>query len=280
MSRPHGSEEQSERQSERGKGMTKVPLISKWALCVAAVAWVLGTMICGTTVTAQGDTGAGPVVLDSDTAPLIPGIQNILLGPAGTAPGEPGSTGFRIISVKNIEGNNPFHPTQPLLNFGGVVVANVDDLLECIRGGVCKPGGGGTQGTQQCSPSSTTTLHPIFGPASAAFYINPNTSACAAGHSAPALQEEGFYVYPPYCSLPDPSGSNSIGVYAGIGYQITGIGSTVPPGSYTFTLKKGTKSWKISMEVKKTGSSSMTCGGGPTIVMVWTITIKGVTPLS
>ncbi len=278
MFRPHGSEEQS----ERGKGMTKVPLISKWSLCVAAIAWGLGIMICGTMVTARGDTGAGPVVLDSDTAPLIPGIQNILLGAAdagGKTSGESGATGFRIVKVTNISGNNPFHPTQPVLNFGGVVVANVDDLLECIRGGVCKPGGGDTQGTKQCSPSSTTTLHPIFGPASAAFYINPNTSACAAGHSAPAMQEEGFYVYPPYCSLPDPSGSNSIGVYAGIGYQITGIGSTVPPGSYTFTLKKGTKSWKISMEVKKTGSSSMTCGV-PTIVMVWTITIKGITPLS
>jgi hypothetical protein len=276
--RPHGSREQI----ERGKGMIKVPLISKWVLCVAVVALGLGNMICGTTATAQGDAAAGTVVLDSDTGPLIPGIQNILIGPAGTAgeaSGESGATGFRVVKVTNISGNNPFHPTQPVLNFGGVVVANVDDLLECIRGGTCKPGGD-IQGTKQCSPSSTTNLHPVFGPASAAFYINPNTSACAAGHSAPALQEEGFYVYPPYCSGSDPAGSSSIGIYAAVGYQITGIGSTVPPGSYTFTLKKGTKSWKISMEVKKTGSSSMTCGGGVTIVSIWTITIKGITPLS
>ncbi|HOE15920.1 MAG TPA: hypothetical protein PK344_00750 [Syntrophorhabdaceae bacterium] len=277
MFRTHGSEEQS----ERGKGMTKVPLISKWSLCAAVVALVLGSIICVTTATAQGDPGAAPVVLDSDTAPLIPGIQNILLGAAdtgGKAPGEPGATGFRIISVKNIEGNNPLHPTQPVLNFGGVVVANVEDLLECIRGGVCKPGGGGTQGTRQCSPSSTTTLHPVYGPASAALYINPNTSACAAGHSAPALQEEGFYVYPTYCMMPDPSGS-TINIYPGSGYQISGIASLLSEGSYTFTLKKGTKSWRISMEVKKTGSSMMTCGV-PTIVNVWTLTIKSITPLS
>ena len=48
-----------------------------------------------------------------------------------------GEAHIRIVSVTPIAGNNPLNTSQPVLNFGGVVVATVADLVNCVQLGGC-----------------------------------------------------------------------------------------------------------------------------------------------
>jgi hypothetical protein len=273
--------------------MSEIPLSSRWAVSTAVVLLnLLMIFAIGGTVVSEAQ-GEG-IIIDSDTGPLIPGLQSILAGPAGTTgqqPAQPGVPGlppgevaFRVISVKNIDGNNPLNPTQPVLNFAGQTVSSVDELVQliqdCQSGGPCKAGGGGGgQGSKQCSPSSVTNLDPAFGPASVGFFINPNSSVCAVSHfPGPPLTEEAFYAYPRYCMAPDPTGSR-IDVAADPGYSIAGLGSGLLPGSYTFTLVKGTKRWTVYIDLRIETTAPLTCMV-PTMVKIWRITVNGITPLN
>lgn len=62
------------------------------------------------------------------------------------------STIFKVVSVNNIQGNNPFFQLQPVMNFNGVAVATVEDLIRCVAGGVCQ--------TQSASAGQTITCAP------------------------------------------------------------------------------------------------------------------------
>ncbi len=82
---------------------------------------------------------------------------------------------FKILSINNISGNNPFNPVQPVFNFGGVVVGSVDDLVNCIRGGICRAGQ--KEFTISCSPSTGTSNMAVFKD-SVGCYLKSNATVC------------------------------------------------------------------------------------------------------
>jgi len=107
------------------------------------------------------------VILDSDRKVLFEGFSRSFLSPtkpeqlpAAVKQAEQpqqvqqGEVVFRVVKITNIQGNNPLNPIQPVYNFGGVLVANVDDLIECVRGGTCVSSSTGGGGTLVCSPNS------------------------------------------------------------------------------------------------------------------------------
>lgn len=111
------------------------------------------------------------IILDSDSAKPFEGFGRYFVTPSPTSPtastkpsgsvtpeksptvdkvlGE--EVVFKIVKVTNIQGNNPLNPSQPVYNFGGVLVANVDELVDCVRGGTCK---GSSSVGIVCSPST------------------------------------------------------------------------------------------------------------------------------
>jgi hypothetical protein len=97
------------------------------------------------------------IILDSDSAKLFEGFGQYFVSPGQTEKliGQnqipDGDAVFKIVKVTNIQGNNPFNTVQPVYNFGGILLSNVDDLIECIRGGTCRGTGGGSL---ICSPNT------------------------------------------------------------------------------------------------------------------------------
>jgi hypothetical protein len=124
--------------------------------------WSVIFLILFALLCAGSNLCAETIILDSDKAKLFeemapyfytPG-QTEKLPDTGVIP--EGAAVFKIVQVQNLQGNNPFNPLQPVFNFGGVLLANVDDLISCIRGGACPPGsqgGGGGGHTIICSPN-------------------------------------------------------------------------------------------------------------------------------
>lgn len=99
------------------------------------------------------------IILDSDSAKPFEGFSRYFVSPTKpetlTGTGQvQGEAVFKVVKVTNIQGNNPFNTSQPVYNFGGVLVANVDDLIECVRGGACSSSGGGGI---ICSPNTDTS---------------------------------------------------------------------------------------------------------------------------
>lgn len=204
------------------------------------------------------------VILDSDSAKLFEGFSAYFASP--TTPEKPssvvgqvlgGEAVFKIIKVTNLQGNNPFNVYQPVYNFGNVLVANVDDLIECVRGGVCKPSGASGSGEIQCSPQSVTSspfMSVIMG-------IATETNKCGATHapvSAP-FNEEAYYAF----------FSANIMVGPGINFNIitpptpsskSGSAYIVGPGSYTMVIqyKLTGKKWSVNFKVSSSGVGVVT----------------------
>jgi hypothetical protein len=143
--------------------------------------------------------GQESIVLDSDSARLFEGFGQYFYSPGQAEKLSPtgqigeGQAVFKIVKVTNISGNNPFNPTQPVLNFGGIVISSVDDLIDCIRGGTCKTGTGG--GSLICSPNSGVSDKANFID-SVGCYIKGNGTICRVERlpSSGDLQFETIFV--------------------------------------------------------------------------------------
>ena len=202
------------------------------------------------------------VILDSDSAKLFEGFGRYFTSPA--APEKTpvvgqifgGEAVFKVIKVTNIRGNDPFNPIQPVYNFGGVIVANVDDLIECVRGGVCKSG---TSGGTLCNPQTVTSaafMSVIMG-------IATNTNQCGAVHSpVPApFNEEAFYVfYSASGIIVGPGWPNFAIVTGPTPSSKSGSGYLVNPGSYTMVIQYKTtgQKWSVNFKVSSGGSNTVT----------------------
>jgi len=183
------------------------------------------------------------VILDSDSAKLFEGFSRYFVSPTtpekapspvvGQALG--GDAVFKVVKVTNIQGNNPFNPVQPVYNFGGVLVANVDDLIECVRGGVCSSSGGGGI---ICSPNSDTSDTANLKD-SVGCYIKGNGTICRVEKlpSVADLKYESLFVM--YDTL---TAKSSVA-----GTDITSdYNMTKPPSSSTVVWPGGTVVYKVS----------------------------------
>ena len=200
------------------------------------------------------------VILDSDSAKLFEGFGRYFTSPAapekspvvGQVLG--GEAVFKIIKVTNIQGNNPFNQIQPVYNFGGVIVANVDDLIECVRGGVCKASG---SGDIQCSPQ-TVTSSPFK---SVIMGIATNTNQCGATHSpvSAPFNEEGYYAFFSANILIGP-GKNFNIVTPPSPSSKSGSAYIVNSGSYTMVIqyKLTGKKWSVNFKVSSSGGGVVT----------------------
>ena len=90
--------------------------------------------------------------LDTDSAPLFPGLENLEQQPGPEQEEEPefgddtpeagpqqagtGKPTFKIKRIINLSGNNPINPIQPVLNFDGRLVRSLDELLNLVNGNI------------------------------------------------------------------------------------------------------------------------------------------------
>lgn len=183
------------------------------------------------------------VILDTDSAKPFEGFSRYFLTPTqaeklpGTGQVQEGDGVFKIVKVTNIQGNNPFNPIQPVYNFGGVLVANVDDLIECVRGGTCQSQGTGS-GSIICSPNSgtsdTANLKDSVG-----CYIKGNGTICRVERlpSVADLKYESLFVmYDNFMAMSTIAGTDSTSDYK----------MTKPPSSSSVVWSGGTTVYKIS----------------------------------
>ena len=203
---------------------------------------------------------AQSTVLDADSQQPFAGFGQYFVAPQEpekqkeTLPSSPsaaeGEAVFKILSITNISGNNPFHTTQPVLNFGGVVVSSVDDLAECIRGGVCQSGKKET--TMTCSPSSgISDLASCI--ESVGCYLKSNATVCRVEPlpSSPDLSYETFFVMNDYRFAK----SNVVGTASKSDYKLI-----IPPSGNTYVwpggdtvYKIGTGTYTLEVQHKVTG---------------------------
>ena len=192
--------------------------------------------------------GQYDIILDSDSARLFDGLGQYFVSPgqADKTTGIGGEATFRIVKVTNIQGNNPFNPVQPVFNFGGVYLSNVDDLIGCVRGDACT----GSGGAFTCSPM-TVQNNLVFSAlcmrsaSSCGVYV-ATTGGCPAGAEA---------IWAWYCSI------NKLSLQGRNGYVLSEIqpnASTGPGGSYinlasgqryTVKMSKAGKYWRVSFSL-------------------------------
>lgn len=198
------------------------------------------------------------VILDSQRAKLFGEIGADLLSSdrAAPAPGDAGGGGggdggvvFKIIQIQNLQGNNPFNAYQPVFNYNGIVVADVDALLSCVRGGACQAGGGagGGGGTIICQPSSATSNAAAFKD-SVGIYIIGNT--CRVEQTTGTSTKEALYALWDTITSFILAGTNT-----GFG-TISEYTMTIPPAPNT-----GTDTWA-------TGTMYRLINNTPTITVV------------
>jgi hypothetical protein len=116
-------------------------------------------------------------ILDADSGILFPPIQGV----TGAVAGEEKPAGLSdgvtltIISVTNQQGNNPFDPLQPVLNYNGQQVSSVDDPIRTIQGGA-----GPQPAVQSCLSSIRFAQSPSAPPGIyfAGIDYNANTGNC------------------------------------------------------------------------------------------------------
>jgi len=182
------------------------------------------------------------VILDSDKAKLFEDFAKYFFTPGqaekltGTGQIQEGDTVFKIVKVTNIQGNNPFNPVQPVYNFGGVLVANVDDLMECVRGGTCQGTAGG--GGIICSPNSDVSDTASFKD-SVGCYIKGNGTICRVEKlpSVADLKYESIFVmYDKSWAMSAVAGTDSTSDYK----------MTKPPSSSSVVWPGGTTVYKVS----------------------------------
>ena len=202
---------------------------------------------------------AQTTVLDADSQQPFVGFGQHFVTPQEpekqkeTLPGAPSTTEgeavFKILSITNVSGNNPFHTTQPVLNFGGVVVSNVDDLTECIRGGVCQEGK--KEISILCSPSSGISNLASYKD-SVGCYLKSNATVCRVEQlpsNADLLYETFFAMYSTL------STSKVVGTDSGSEYVMTKPPSSdrvIWPGG-NVAYKIGTGTYTLEVQHKVTG---------------------------
>jgi len=203
------------------------------------------------------------IILDSDSAKLFEGFGQYFVSPGQAenlqAKGQipEGEAVFKIVKVSNIQGNNPFNQVQPVYNFGGVVVSNADDLIDCVRGGICK---GSSGGGFACTPSSAK------GGPSAELCMKSATS-CGVYGGGCLTGIEGFYSY--YCDAGFCAGYR-LYVRGSNGYVLSGIQPNAAPGPegrfinlvsgqrYTMKMTQGVKAWLVSFSSTVNPDKSVT----------------------
>jgi len=131
----------------------------------------------------DGEERPGTVVA-KDEKRLFPGVSGArsvrLEGPV-LGPEVPVQARRIIVRVRDVqpqEGNNPFDPRQPVLNFDGIVVDSVEDLVVLIRAAAGGGQGPGRDGASDCERSSVrmaVILPDLF---SGNFDLDPETAAC------------------------------------------------------------------------------------------------------
>lgn len=204
---------------------------------------------------------AQTAVLDTDTQQPFAGFGQYFVTPQepekqketlpSSSSATEGEAVFKILSITNVSGNNPFHTTQPVLNFGGVVVSSVDDLTECIRGGVCQASK--KEFAITCSPSSgvssLATFHDSVG-----CYLKSNATVCRVEQLpsvADLVYETFFVMYDAFSAK-----SNVVGTAGGKSeYVMTKPPSSdavVWPGGDTI-YKIGTGTFTLEVQHKVTG---------------------------
>jgi len=181
------------------------------------------------------------ITLDSDSTKLFEGFGSYFMSPSKpetlTGTGQlQGEAIFKVVKVTNLQGNNPFNVYQPVYNFGGVLVANVDDLIDCVRGGTCKSSTGG--GTLICSPSSgdsdVANLKDSVG-----CYIKGNGTICRVERlpSVADLKYESLYVmYDKTWAMSAVAGTDMTSDY----------NMTKPPSNNSVTWPGGNVVYKIN----------------------------------
>jgi hypothetical protein len=195
------------------------------------------------------------VILDSDSAKLFEGFGRYFVSPAAPEKAPVvgqilgGEAVFKIIKVTNIQGNNPFNPIQPVYNFGGVIVANVDDLIECVRGGRCSATGGGSI---ICSPntgnSDVANLKDSVG-----CYIKGNGTVCRVERlpSVADLKYESLYVmYDKTWAMSAVAGTDMTSDYKMI-KPPSGASIVWPGGNVVYKVSNGT--YNAEVQHKSTG---------------------------
>jgi hypothetical protein len=117
--------------------------------------------------------GRSNIVVDSDRVKLFKNFGQYFVSPqqAETLPGAgkgqipEDAAVFSIVTINNINGNNPFNQYQPVLNFGGVLLSTVTDLINCIQGGVCRQTPAPTPPTPPGPVNPPITFGCVAGPA-------------------------------------------------------------------------------------------------------------------
>ena len=122
---------------------------------------------------------AREAVLARDSIELFPQLRGSLVAEPqqeqfGQAVGQ-GRFIVRIRQVTNVSGNDPWHITQPVLNFNGVEVSDLATLIALANGG----GGGGADGDPSDCVRGSTMLDIVPNTIWASdFDLNPNTLDC------------------------------------------------------------------------------------------------------
>jgi hypothetical protein len=228
---------------------------------------VLGCLAAaGVAQTASGQE----VILDSDRAALFPGLRERMAPPRPGVP--PGTVVFRVREVFNLQGNNPFHRTEPLLNYNGQVVKSVSELLALVRGGTTT--GGGDSGIGRpftCSPSSVSATTADF---RLGFDMNALGNQCSVAITGGAGFIPRYYVSNLYLGTGAPAGTVFIGTYpieASSGTQLVGVpaaftafvhpgmgpGYTARPGTYQITIRdvSSRKQWRVQFTIAGVGTN-------------------------
>lgn len=211
---------------------------------------------------------AETLIIDSDSARIFeemapyfftPG-QKERLPTTGDLPDD--AVIFKIIQVQNREGNNPFNPLNPVFNFGGILLANVDQLLACIRGGVCGTGSSGSSGggsSQTCSPGSGQSNKAALEDSVGCYMIGGTCKVLKLGYGGSTLATELFAVYYNAAATKFVMDVAVLSKYTmkspadgKVQYVIT------PPGSYTIEVQHDDTGvrYRVVFNVTKTGPAN------------------------
>lgn len=228
-----------------------VKMRNRFVLTIVAVLLFLslkGAAFC------QEQNTQDSIIFDSDSAKLFEGFSKYFVSPSkpetikGTGQIAQGEVVFEVVKVTNLQGNNPFNVQQPVYNFGGVLVANVDALIDCVRGGTCKASSGVAI---ICSPntgdSDVASLKDSVG-----CYIKGNGTICRVERlpSVADLKYETIFLM--YDTL--TAKSIVVGTDLNSDYKMTKppSGSSVPwPGMIVYKVSNGT--YTAEVQHKTTG---------------------------
>ncbi len=217
---------------------------------------------------------AGELKLAEDTMELIPAIsqgqsvnaaeQNEISSLLG---GDANIT-IRLRQVNNITGNNPFNPIKPLLNYNGVEVNSVADLVTLMTNSNAGGGNAATSAAALADCVKTVTMHTVLAPPNpiygANFDIDPATLKC--NTPPPGIAGQGNF------SITEaPGDATNTAYYAGSAppnagdWVLDGAGSQYVAGSqvtFTATSNQG-KRIQVTFNVTQ---------GSPSTIQILSIT--------